>query len=72
VFEISVDTAGEVACAQVVSGHPLMDNVALDSIRHWKFRPYRVEPSRKNFHGRIAIRFRANERVVKYKVIAAP
>ena len=40
VLAISVDPQGNVACVQMVSGHPLVIEVAIDSVRQWKFEPY--------------------------------
>src|SRR5215469_16567896 len=39
VLTITVDPSGNVTCVQVVSGHPLIIGVAIDSVRRWKFRP---------------------------------
>ena len=40
VLAISVDPQGDVTCVKVVSGHPLIIQVAIDSVRKWKFEPY--------------------------------
>jgi outer membrane biosynthesis protein TonB len=69
VLSIAVDTDGEVTCVAYVSGHPLIIGVAIDSVRHWKFRPHVVKGLKKKFCGRIALRFEANEYAVRYEVI---
>jgi TonB family protein len=69
VVAISVDPNGTVTCVQVVSGHPLIVGVTIDSIRKWKFRPYVSKGVKKSFCGQIAIRFQANEYGVKYKMV---
>jgi len=69
VLAITVDPKGNVTCVQVVSGHPLIVGVAIDSIRQWKFRPYALKGVAKGFCGEVALRFRANEHGVRYKVV---
>ena len=69
VLEISVDPRGDVTCVQMVSGHPLMIGVAIDSVRRWKFQPYSSQGTRRSFCGQIAIRFEASEHRVKYKIL---
>ena len=69
VLAISVDPQGNVACVQTVSGHPLVNRVAIDSVRQWKFEPYTRRGVKKPFCGQVAFRFQANEYGVKYKII---
>jgi TonB family protein len=69
VLAISVDPQGNVVCVQMVSGHPLIIGVAIDSVRRWRFEPYTSKGVRKNFCGQLAVRFRANEHAVKYKIL---
>lgn len=69
VLEISVDPVGDVTCVQMVSGHPLIIGVAIDSVRRWKFQPYSLKGTQRSFCGLVALRFRANEHGVKYKIL---
>jgi outer membrane biosynthesis protein TonB len=69
VLAISVDPQGNVACAQSLSGHPLIIGVAIDSVRQWKFEPYTSHGVKKTFCGQVALRFQANEYGLKYKII---
>jgi len=69
VLSIAVGTDGEVTCVTYVSGHPLLIGVALDSVKHWNFRPYVAKGRKKNFCGRLTLRLDANEYVVRYEVI---
>ena len=69
VLEISVDPGGDVTCVQMVSGHPLIIGVAIDSVRRWKFQPYRSQGTKRSFCGQVALRFLANESGVKYKIM---
>jgi outer membrane biosynthesis protein TonB len=69
VLTISVDSKGEVTCVQVISGHPLIVGVAIDSVRAWKFQSFASEGTKKSFCGTVALRFKANEHSVKYRVI---
>ena len=69
VLEISADPEGDVTCVQMVSGHPLIIGVAIDSVRRWKFQPYSSQGTKKSFCGQVALRFRANEHGVKFKIL---
>jgi TonB family protein len=69
VLAISVDPRGDVTCVQVVSGHPLIVEVAIDSVRQWKFQPYTPAGVKKSLFGKVALRFQANEHRVKYRVL---
>ena len=69
VLEISVDPGGDVTCVQMVSGHPLIISNAIDSVRRWKFQPYSSKGTKRSFCGQVALRFRANEHAVKYKIL---
>jgi len=71
VLGISVDPGGDVTCVQMVSGHPLMIGVAIDSVRRWKFQPYSSQGTKRSFCGQVALRFRANENGVRYKILWA-
>ena len=69
VLAITVDHNGEVVCIKVISGHPLIIGVVMESVKEWKFRPYTLKGLTRNFRGRIALRYQANEYAVKYRVI---
>jgi len=69
VLAISVDPKGDVTRVQMVSGHPLIIGVAIDSVRGWKFQPYASKGVKKSFCGQVALRFQASEHGVKYKII---
>lgn len=69
VVAITVDPTGNVVCVQMVSGHPLIIGAAIDSVRHWKFRPFAMKGVAKAFCGEVAVRFRANEYGVRYKMV---
>jgi outer membrane biosynthesis protein TonB len=71
VLVIAVDANGEVTCVAVVSGHPLIIGSAIDSVRRWKFRSYVVNGLKKNFCGKVAVRYAATDYGVKYEVIQA-
>jgi hypothetical protein len=72
VMALAVDDKGEVSCVHIISGHPLIIGTTIDSVKRWKFRPYVVRGRRKGFCGRIAVRYRASEDGVRYRVIEAP
>jgi hypothetical protein len=72
VLAIAVDTGGKVDCLEYISGHPLVVQAAIDSVIHWKFRPYILKGRSKNFCGRIAIWIKVDKQAVKYNVVDAP
>jgi outer membrane biosynthesis protein TonB len=65
VLAISVDAKGDVTCVQMISGHPLIVGVAIDSVKRWKFQPYASKGVKKSFCGQVALRFQAHEHGVK-------
>ena len=69
VFAVAVDISGEVTCIKSVSGHPVMISAAMESIRKWKFHPYFAREKKREFCGRIAIKYEAIGRGVTYEVI---
>jgi outer membrane biosynthesis protein TonB len=72
VLAIAVDADGEVTCATMVSGHPLMIGSAIDSVRRWKFRSYVVNGLKKSFCWKVTLRYKATDAEVKYEVVQAP
>jgi outer membrane biosynthesis protein TonB len=69
VLAISVDPQGNVTCAKMVSGDPLIIGVVIDSVKQWKFQPYNSKGIEKLFCGQLALRLQANEHAVKYKIV---
>ena len=69
VVSVAVSTSGEVICVAYVSGHPLLISAAMESVRLWKFHPYSASDRKKEFCGRIAIKYEAIGHGVRYEVI---
>src|SRR5215472_5446319 len=63
-----VDQEGTPIRIRAISGHPLMFGAAIESVKHWKFRPLIFRGIKKRFCGRITIRFEATSYAVKYKL----
>lgn len=42
IIEAVIDAAGNVTAAQVLRGHPMLDQAALDAVRRWKFTAARL------------------------------
>ena len=40
VLRLRIDKQGNVADAQLVSGHPALAQAAIDAVKQWKYRPY--------------------------------
>jgi hypothetical protein len=45
-IKLLIAPSGEVTCAVALSGHPLVLPNALDAIKQWRFRPYKVDGKR--------------------------
>jgi hypothetical protein len=71
-LDVSVSADGDATCVDQISGHPLILTSAVHSVSGWKFEPYSADGQRKPFHGKLAIKFHATERVVTFKVIDEP
>jgi outer membrane biosynthesis protein TonB len=69
VLLVVVGEAGDVSCVELVSGDPMIVDSAIRSVAKWRFKPYRAAGQAKTFYGRLAIRFRATDRAVVFKVI---
>src|SRR5262245_22228403 len=67
-LRIAVDQEGAPICIRVISGHPLMFGATIESVRHWRFRPLTIRGVKKEFCGRITIKFEASDYAVKYKL----
>lgn len=72
VLDVSVSADGDVTCIDQISRHPLILTSAVHSVSGWKFEPYSVDGQRKPFHGKLAIKFQATERLVTFKVVDEP
>jgi len=46
-----------------------MFGVTIESVKHWKFRPFTIRGVKKGFCGRLTIKFEASDYGVKYKLI---
>jgi hypothetical protein len=71
VLSIWVDADGAVACIQA-EGHPLILPAVIDSVSRWKFRRHIVKGHPMSFFGRLGLRFQANERTFKYRIVERP
>jgi TonB family protein len=47
--EVQIDKDGNVRCARVVSGHPIMNRAGLDAVKKWRFEPLKVEGKAKPY-----------------------
>lgn len=57
VLHVIVGRDGAVAEVEVLSGHPLLTDAALEAVRRWKFRPYELDGAPAEMDTRIAVRF---------------
>jgi protein TonB len=42
IIEVLVDTTGLVKPLKVISGHPLLQQAAMNAVRNWKYQPARL------------------------------
>lgn len=49
IVEVQIDEDGNVRCARVLSGHPIMRRAALDAAKKWRFEPLKVEGKAKPY-----------------------
>lgn len=54
---ILVDEKGKVACARVVSGHPMLVGSALEAAKDWTFRPMKQRHKSVSFQGHLNFHF---------------
>jgi TonB family protein len=55
--DILVDEKGQVACARLVSGHPLLAGSAIDAARNWTFQPKKRRGRAVSFYGHLRFHF---------------
>ena len=55
--DILVDTNGQVACARLISGHPLLVASAINAAKDWKFRPMKQHGKVVSFYGHLIFHF---------------
>jgi TonB family protein len=55
--DILVDRRGDVACAQLISGHPLLAGSAIDAAKSWTFRPKKQRGQAVSFYGHLRFHF---------------
>ncbi len=61
-IDILVDGRGQVACASVIYGHPLLIASALHAASQWTFRPMEQRGHPVSFHGHLRFRFSTERR----------
>ena len=50
-----VDGDGKPSCISVVRGHPILTSAAVSTVKHWRFRPYRVKGKLVTYSGSLLI-----------------
>jgi periplasmic protein TonB len=62
VVEAEVDTAGRVKTARVLSGHPLLNEAALEAVTQWRYRPLLLSGEPTGFILTVTVEFRIQRR----------
>lgn len=70
-FAVGTDVDGNVTCIQAISGHPLFIGGAIESIKQWKFRPFKIRGQRRSFFGTLIIGLTQTKHGLKTVVLSA-
>ena len=57
VLRAMISRSGEIENLQVISGHPMLVQAAIEAVRQWKFRPYFLNGSAVEVETQITVRF---------------
>ena len=57
VLRAMISRSGEIENLQVISGHPMLVQAAIEAVRQWKFRPYLLNGSAVEVETQITVRF---------------
>jgi TonB family protein len=60
VVDALIDTTGNVTAAKVISGPVLLQQAAVETVRHWKYEPARLDGQAVAMHLTVTVRFRLN------------
>lgn len=55
--DILVDGKGQVACAHLIVGHPMLAGSAIDAAKDWTYRPMKQNGKEVSFYGHLSFRF---------------
>lgn len=56
-LEILINAEGQIQCARIVEGFPIAMQAVLDSLKEWRFDPYKVKWKPKAVLGMIAVEY---------------
>jgi TonB family protein len=60
VVDALIDAAGNVTTVKAISGPVLLQQAAMDTVRHWKYEPARLDGQAVAMHLSVTVRFRLN------------
>jgi protein TonB len=58
VIDALIDTSGKVSTTKIITGHPLLQNAAADSVRLWKYQPAQLNGQAIPIHINVTVTFR--------------
>lgn len=58
VIDALIDATGKVTSVQVISGHPLLRQAAMDAVRQWKYEPARLNGQPISISTKVSVAFR--------------
>src|SRR5205085_10585615 len=62
VVDVFIDSNGLVKCSRVEKGHPILRSAALDAVRRWTFKPYKIKGKPVGILGQIIFKFSQDSR----------
>lgn len=61
VMKAVIDPAGDVESVELVSGHPMLVQAALDAVKQWKYRPYLLNGKPVSVETQVVVNFTLSE-----------
>lgn len=58
VLQAVISKTGEITGLQVLSGHPLLVTAAVDAVKQWRYRPYKLNGEAVEVETQVVVRFR--------------
>jgi len=58
VLQVGIIQAGSVARVRVISGHPMLQQAAMDAVRQWRYRPLQLKDQATEVEAEITLTFK--------------
>lgn len=57
VLDVIIDKKGKVKEINLVSGHPLLAPAAIDAVKQWKYKPFRLDGRKVEVETKVVVNF---------------